>query len=74
MEGEQRGAKAGCSGTTDNLLIDKMVTQDSHRGKKKNMAWVDVHKGYFDSVGHNCLNEIIEVHRFSGWFCRAIRN
>ena len=35
MDGEQRGAKAGCSGTTDNLLIDKMVTQDSHRGKKK---------------------------------------
>lgn len=30
MGGEQRGAKAGCSGITDNLLIDKMVTQDYH--------------------------------------------
>lgn len=30
MGGEQRGAKAGCSGTTENLLIDKMVTQDCH--------------------------------------------
>lgn len=30
-EGEQRGAKVGWGGTTDNLLIDKMVTQDCHR-------------------------------------------
>ena len=33
MEVEQRGAKAGCSGTTNNRLIDKMVTQDCHQGK-----------------------------------------
>ena len=26
MEDQQGGAKAGCSGTTDNLLIDRMVT------------------------------------------------
>ena len=25
-EDQQGGAKAGCSGTTDNLLIDRMVT------------------------------------------------
>lgn len=43
MEDGQRGAKAGCSGTTDNLSIDKMVTQDCHQGKwNLNMAWVDV--------------------------------
>ena len=28
MEAEKRGAKKGCSGTMDNLLIVKMVTQD----------------------------------------------
>ena len=28
MQGEQRGAKDHCSGTTDNLLIDRMVCQD----------------------------------------------
>ena len=34
MEGQQRGAKTGCSGTMDNLLIDRMVTLDCHRGKR----------------------------------------
>ena len=72
MEGEQRGDKAGCSSTTGSLLIDKMVTQDYHRGKRNlSMAWVDVKKAY-DSVDQNCLNEIMEVHRL--WLCRAIRN
>ena len=32
MEGEQRGAKEKCSGTADNLLIDRIVCQDSQRG------------------------------------------
>ncbi|XP_068691351.1 uncharacterized protein [Montipora foliosa] len=45
MEGEQRGAKSGCNGTVDNLLIDRMVTQDCDRGKRNlNMAWIDVKK------------------------------
>ena len=30
MEGAQRGALAGCSGTVENLLIDRMVTLDCH--------------------------------------------
>ena len=34
MEGVQRGAHAGCSGTVDNLLIDRMVTLDCHRRKR----------------------------------------
>ena len=34
MEGQQRGVKEGCSGTTDNLMIDKMITLDCHRGKR----------------------------------------
>ena len=58
MQSEQRGAKYGCSGTTDNLMIDKMVTQDCHRGKRNlSMAWVDVRKAY-DSVDHNWLIHI----------------
>ena len=41
MENGQRGA--GSSGTTDNLLIDTMVTLDCHRNKRNlSMAWVDV--------------------------------
>ena len=47
MEGQQRGARAGCSGTIDNLLIDRMVTLDCHRGKRNlSMACVDVRKAY----------------------------
>ena len=33
MDGAQRGARAGCSGTIDNLLIDRTVTLDCHRRK-----------------------------------------
>ena len=55
MEGEHRGAKEKCSGTTDNLLIDRMVCQDSQRGRRNiSMAWIDIHKAY-DSVSHNWL-------------------
>ena len=50
MEIEQRGAKVGCSGTMNNLIIDRMVTEDCHRGKRNlSMAWVDVAKAY-DSI------------------------
>lgn len=34
MEGQQRGTRVGCSGRTDNLLIDRMVTLDCHKGKR----------------------------------------
>ena len=37
MEKSQRGAKAKCSGTTDNLMIDRMVTLDCH-GNKRNLS------------------------------------
>ena len=44
MEKQQRGAKAGCNGMTDNLLIDRTVTLDCHRHKRNlSVAWVDVH-------------------------------
>ena len=34
MEREQRGTREKCSGTFDNLLIDRMVCQDSQSGKR----------------------------------------
>ena len=34
MQGHQRGAKEGCYGTGDNLLIDRTVCEDSQRGKR----------------------------------------
>ena len=52
METEQRGAKVGCSGTVNDLLIDRMVTEDCHRGKRNlSMAWVAVAKAYV-SIDH----------------------
>ena len=72
MESGQRGARLGCSRTSDNLMIDRMVTLDCHRGKRNlSMAWVDVKKAY-DSVNHRWLLEIMEVHRFPSWLCRVM--
>ena len=46
-------AKAKCSGTTDNLMIDRMVTLDCHRNKRNlSVAWIDVRKAY-DCVDHD---------------------
>ena len=76
MEGEQRGAKSDCSGTTNNLMIDRMVTQDCYRGKRNlSMAWVDVRKAY-DSVDHSWLIEMMEVHRprIPVWIGKVIQN
>ena len=72
MQGDQRGAKEGCCGTGDNLLIDRTVCQDSQRGKRNvSMAWVDVRKAY-DSVDHGWLREMFTVHRFPVWLCKVI--
>ena len=42
------------------IMIDKMVSQDCHRGKRNlSMDWVDVKKTY----DHKWLNEIMELQR-----------
>ena len=72
MENQQRGAKAGWSGTTDNLQIDRTVTLDCHRHKPNlSVAWVDVRKAY-DSVDHRWLNKIMLVYRFPVWICEVV--
>ena len=69
IQNEQSGSKAGSSGTTDNLLIDKTVTLDCHRNMRNvSMAWFDVKKAYH-SVDHTWLNEIVKVHRLPSWIC-----
>jgi len=73
MEKQQRGAKAGYSGTTDNLLIDRTVTLECHRQKRNlSVALVDVRKAY-DSVNHGWLNKIMLVHKFPVWICEVVR-
>ena len=44
------------------IMIDKMVIQDCHRGKRNlSMAWVDV-KNEYPLI--KWTNEIMELHRF----------
>lgn len=67
MQGEQRDAKANCSGTIDNLLIHRMVCQYSQRGHRNlSMAWIDVKKAH-DSVDHRWLEQMFSLHRFYRW-------
>ena len=73
MEGQQRGAKSGCFGTMDNLLIDRAVMLDCQRGKRNlSMAWIDVRKAY-DSVDHDWLCAMTDVHRLPIWLGKVIR-
>ena len=54
MDEQQRGAKTGCTGTVDNLLIDRMITLDCQRNKRSlnfSIAWIDMRKAY-DSVDY----------------------
>ena len=72
MEGAQRGAREGCSGTTDNLFIDRTVALDCHRRRRNlSVAWIDVKKAY-DPVDHSWLNEVMKLHRFPVWLCKVI--
>ena len=72
MQRDQRGAKQGCSGTVDNLFIDRIVCQDSQRGRRNlSMARVDVRKAY-DSVDHSWLVEMCKLHRLPCWVVRVI--
>ena len=62
IEGEQTGAKVGCSGTIDNHLIDRMVCEDSKRNKRNlSMAWID-----------KWLVEMMAVHRFPDWVGKMV--
>ena len=70
--GAQRGARAGCSGTIDNLLIDRTVTLDCHRRQRNlSMACIDVKKAY-DSVDHGWLEEMMILHRFPVCLSRMV--
>ena len=75
MEIQQRGAKAKCSGTTDNFMLDRMVTLDCHRHKRNlSVAWIDVRKA-FDPVDHGWLSKkILTINGFPTWICRVVDN
>ena len=72
MERQKRGAKAGCRGMTDNLMIDRMVIHDYHRGNRNlGMAWADVRKAY-DLVDYTWLAEVMRIHCSPIWLCGTI--
>ena len=72
MDGAPRGALSECSGTIDNLLIDRTVTLDCHRRKRNlSMARIDVKKAY-DSVDHCWLEEMMILRRFPVWLSRTV--
>ena len=55
----------------DNLLIDKAVMLDCHRGKRNlSVAWIDVRKA---SVDHDWLCAMTNVHRLPVWLSEVIR-
>ena len=57
----------------DNLLIDRPVMLDCLRGKRNlSMAWIDVHKAY-NSVDHDWLCAMTDVHRLPISLGKVIR-
>ena len=72
LESEQRGVRTKCSKTMKNLMIGKMVCQDSRNPKRNiSMAWIDVKKA-FDSVSHEWLVEMMRLVKFSAWMCETV--
>ena len=72
IQREQRDARGNCSGTVDNLIIDRMVCEDAQIGKPHlSMACIDVAKAYY-SVYHGCLSEMFTLHRFPIWFAKVM--
>ena len=50
-------------GCIDNLLLDKVILEDAKRNRKNlSCTWIDIQKAY-DSVSHNWLIRILEMHR-----------
>ena len=59
---DQRGSKPGSMGCIDNLLLDKAILEDAKRNRKNlSCTWIDIQKAY-DSVSHNWLIRILEMH------------
>ena len=58
---EQKGCRKKRRGTNDQLLIDKMILNDSKRRQKNlAMAWVDYKKAY-DMVPHSWIVECLQL-------------
>lgn len=74
MQIDQRGAKASCNGTAENLLIDGMVLNDA-RSNSRNLscAWIDIRKAY-DNLSHQWIIKTLNIHRIPTKLSNTIQN
>ena len=65
MASKQKGCQQGSFGAKDQLLIDKLLTEDCKtRHRRLSMAWVDYKKAYA-SVPHSWLLQCLQLHKIS---------
>ena len=75
---EQKGCRQGSFGAKDQLLINKLLTEDCRtRDKSLSMAWVDYQKAY-DSMPHSWLLQCLQLHKISpvlyGFLSRVMKS
>ena len=69
---KHKGCRQGSFGAKDQLLINKLFTEDCKtRHKSLSIAWVDYQKVY-DSVPHNWLLQCLQMHKISPVLCRFL--
>ncbi|KAL7634727.1 UNVERIFIED_CONTAM: hypothetical protein RMT77_015104 [Armadillidium vulgare] len=62
---EQKGCIRNSLGTKDQLLINKMILENSWKNQKHlSMAWIDYKKAY-DSVPHSWILEVLKIYKVS---------
>ena len=69
MAPEQKGCRQGSFGAKDQLLINKLRTEDCKTSHKHlSMAWVGYQNAY-DSVPHSCLLQCLQLYKISPVSC-----
>ena len=69
---EQKGCCKKSYGTKDQLLINKIITENSRKAQKNlSMAWIDYKKAY-DSVPHDWIKDILKIYKISPEILRFV--
>ena len=71
---EQAGAKKGLWGCTDQLLINRVVTDEAEKGRRNlSMIWLDYKKAY-DSVPHTWIIEALRLAKIPDTIIAAVQH
>ena len=71
---EQAGAKKGLWGCTDQLLINRVVTDEAMKGRRNlSMIWLDYKKAY-DSVPHSWIIEALRLAKIPDTIIAAVQH